>query len=330
MFDSLRTRITAIDSEILALIEKRQSLTHEVGIWKKEHRLPLVDLARERDILMGVAKQFPLDQTGISSIWREIMYMSKREQFQTLCWKRKNRRIGIQGWRGSFNEIAIKTFLRSHGLPWLSQQDAWDSKESEEGEYLNNISSLPHGKGCGLESVQWEALSEHFQNQVRGYISIEYLYTTEAVLESLNNGSIDYGQFAIANSIGGLVDETITSLGRYRFRHVTHYEIPIIHALMKHPDAIIDDITTIMGHDQALRQCEQTLAKWYPSSIKRAGTDSLTDNASIAEAVAQGKLPNNTACIGHASLAEIYWLTIIQENIQDRNDNRTTFVLVEC
>jgi prephenate dehydratase len=118
------------------------------------------------------------------------------------------------------------------------------------------------------------------------------------------------------------------SLGHYRFREVTHYEIPIIHALMIHPDAEIENITTIMGHDQALRQCEQNLMSLFPNIEKMAGTGDLTDNASIAEAVAHGTLPLTTASIGHASLADIYGLQIIENNIQDRDDNRTTFVLV--
>jgi prephenate dehydratase len=41
---------------------------------------------------------------------------------------------------------------------------------------------------------------------------IHYLYTTKAVLEALQQGSIDYGQFALYNSIGGLVEETLCEL----------------------------------------------------------------------------------------------------------------------
>ena len=53
------------------------------------------------------------------------------------------------------------------------------------------------------------------------------------------------------------------------------------------------------------------------------------DNAAIAEGVATGKLPKHIASIGHASLAEIYGLTIVKRDIQDRSDNRTTFLIVE-
>lgn len=157
---------------------------------------------------------------------------------------------------------------------------------------------------------------------------IIFLYTTENVLENLNNGSIDFGQFAIANSIGGLVYETMSTLGAFSWKFLKNYHISVRHSLLLHPDAKIEDIDTIMWHEQAIRQCENNLQKFFPNVAKIGGTGELTDNASIAEAIANGKLPKNVACIGNKILADIYPLVITKENIQDREDNETTFVLV--
>lgn len=100
------------------------------------------------------------------------------------------------------------------------------------------------------------------------------------------------------------------------------YEIPVIHALMVRPEIQESDIDCIMGHEQAVRQCEQTLKRYYGDIPRIGGTGNLVDNASIAEAIHTGILPKTTASIGHASLAEIYGLKIIREHIEDRDDNR--------
>lgn len=123
--------------------------------------------------------------------------------------------------------------------------------------------------------------------------------------------------------------ETFEVLGKYRWEQLAVQEIPVYHALMIHPEASIEDISIIMGHDQAIRQCENTLATLFPQIPKVAGVGEYMDNAAIAEGVATGKLPKHIASIGHVSLADIYGLTVVQENLQDRSDNRTTFLIVE-
>lgn len=160
-------------------------------------------------------------------------------------------------------------------------------------------------------------------------IEIVYLYTTEAVLENLNNGSIDFWQFAIANSIGWLVYETMSTLWEFHWKFLKNYHIAVKHSIFLHPEAKIEEIDTIMWHEQAIRQCEKNLSKKFPN-IKLIGwTGDLTDNASIAKAVSEGNLPKNIACIWNKILSEIYQLSLFMENIQDREDNETTFVLVK-
>jgi chorismate mutase / prephenate dehydratase len=196
----------------------------------------------------------------------------------------------------------------------------------------------------GKIAIQWgrwsfnEIAIQHFLSQSswsntpifqHSQPEIVYAYTTDEVLKQVARGEVEYGQFAIANSIGGLVFETLESLGSKHWEYMTHYAIPVRHCLMIHPNTKIEDITTIMGHEQAIRQCEKTLDRLFPEKEKRWGDGNLTDNASVAEAVANGKLPPHIASIWHDSLAEIYGLTLIERDIQDRDDNMTTFVLIK-
>ncbi len=277
--ENLKKTLGWIDTQILETIKKRIEITNQIGTLKIKTWEPMFVPEQERKMLDSLSKRFDADIFWIESMWREIMYISKREQQKLKQTNKNTITIWIQWGKGSFNDIAIANFL---------DKNSFDKE-----------------------------------------VKIEYLYTTEAVLESLNSGAIDYGQFALANSIGGIVEETITGLGAYRWTQVENYHIPVKHSLLLHPNASIDSIDTIMGHEQAIQQCKTNLTKMYPHCKKIGGTDLLTDNASIAEAVANGTLPKTTAAIGHESLASLYNLKIHKKNIQDQNDNQTTFVLVK-
>ncbi|OGE64992.1 hypothetical protein A3I48_01065, partial [Candidatus Daviesbacteria bacterium RIFCSPLOWO2_02_FULL_36_7] len=68
------------------------------------------------------------------------------------------------------------------------------------------------GKGSNNE----EAL-HHFLHQAEiKRFRIKYLYTSRNVLQALYRGNIDRGQFAIANSVAGIVDESIQVMGKYK------------------------------------------------------------------------------------------------------------------
>ena len=45
--EELRIKITEIDAEIIELIAKRKQISLEIGAYKKQHNLPILDSARE-------------------------------------------------------------------------------------------------------------------------------------------------------------------------------------------------------------------------------------------------------------------------------------------
>lgn len=158
---------------------------------------------------------------------------------------------------------------------------------------------------------------------------IKYLYTAENVLRALNAGEIDFGQMAIQNSVGGVVDETISAMAKYKFKITEKFEIKISHALMMRPDAKFSDIMAIMSHPQALAQCKKTLAKKYGGLKQTSGEKELIDQAQVARRLSEKRLPKNIAVLGSRMLAKIYGLKIIEENLQDAKENYTSFMMVE-
>ena len=271
----IRTRIDQIDTELIKLLNERFALSEHIALYKDERHLPITDLVREKALVSHLQShaKFPVEP-----LWQRIMGISKTFQYAFLSKKHNQQNVGIaiQGGKWSFNDIALRSYLKTQKI-------------------------IPE---------------------------IHYAYTTEAVLSLLNEWKVMYGQFAIANSIGWLVDETIQVLWKYDFTYEEHYEIPIEHSLLALPWVHRNEIGMIMGHDQALRQCQWTLRSVFSDVECIAGTGEYMDNAAIAAGISDGSIAWNTACIGHRSLADIYGLEIIEDHMEDRKDNRTTFVLV--
>jgi hypothetical protein len=158
---------------------------------------------------------------------------------------------------------------------------------------------------------------------------IKYLHTTQKVLAALHSGEVDRGLFAIHNSVGGAVGESIEAMARYKFTIVEEFAIIIAHAMMIRDDAEYGDITTIMSHPQVFAQCKHTLPRKYPHLKLESGKGELIDHAKVAERLAAHKLPSNIATMGSKILADIYGLKIVEDNLQDAKENYTSFLMVK-
>ncbi len=181
----------------------------------------------------------------------------------------------------------------------------------------------------GIESFSEQALLKYIKDNSITEYEILYLYTTEKVLKSLHEGNIDYGLFAITNSTGGIVEESMQALAKYSSSIMSDFEIPVKHFLMTRKDVDAKTITTIMAHPQVFAQCKQTLMNNFSQYKLISGEGDLVDTARAAEYLATDKLPKATAILGAIGLAEKYNLDIIAENLQDKKDNLTRFLLVK-
>ena len=90
-----------------------------------------------------------------------------------------------------------------------------------------------------------------------------------------------------------------------------------------------EDIDTVMTHPQVLAQCRTSLARKYPALRQTSGDGDLIDHARVAEMMGQGALPSNIATMGSTVLAAIHGLVIIEDNLQDLDENFTSFLWVQ-
>ncbi|MCX8035355.1 MAG: chorismate mutase [Candidatus Dojkabacteria bacterium] len=182
------------------------------------------------------------------------------------------------------------------------------------------------GRGSFNEQALLENKDVIFGNKE---VEIVYLYTTENVLHALSVHEIDYGQFALFNILGGVVEETITNVGRYDFEYVSSYKTRISHALMKKKGVPLEKIDTVMAHPQVFLQTKDTMAKKYPNLRQISGNGEMITHSKVAELLASGELEDNIAVMGSSLLAEIFNLDIVETNLEDNKENYTFFVLVK-
>lgn len=149
------------------------------------------------------------------------------------------------------------------------------------------------------------------------------LVTAEAVLDAVENGSINKGIFPIENSNGGIVIEAVEAMAKHVFAIEKMFEMDVHHNLLVKKGMTAAHINAITSHDQALKQCRMYLKRIWPD----AEITPFRDTAAAAKALHEGELPDTTAVIAPLRAAQIYELDVLEESIQDLKFNYTTFVV---
>jgi chorismate mutase/prephenate dehydratase len=123
--DDWRSRIDALDGELLRLLNERARIALKVGESKKEAGAALCDHTREREVVerMCGANEGPLDDRAIVELYRAIIHESRR--IQNLATQPSHQgiathlpgqkiaslRVAFQGARGAFSEAAAVKLL---------------------------------------------------------------------------------------------------------------------------------------------------------------------------------------------------------------------------
>jgi prephenate dehydratase len=180
------------------------------------------------------------------------------------------------------------------------------------------------GRGSFNDSAIRDYLAQHRQQNWE----VRYLHTTAGVFEALGKREIDFGQFAVYNTVGGLYQESLEEIAANVFDIVEQYALPIAHALMIRKDVAFENVDRIISHAEVYKQCRECLASEYPDLACEVGTGELTDPASVARALDTGELPATVAVLSNRRLAELYNLRVVVADLQDRRDSASTFLLV--
>jgi prephenate dehydratase len=142
------------------------------------------------------------------------------------------------------------------------------------------------------------------------------------VVNAVLQGGATQGVLPLENSLIGEVAAANDAIAVDGVAVVKEITLPILHCLLGMPGATIESISQVLSHPAALAQCTAFFdaythiepVEWY-------------DTAGAAKHVANTK-DTSMAAIASRRAAERYKLKIIAQDIQDRMDNRTRFVVI--
>ena len=139
------------------------------------------------------------------------------------------------------------------------------------------------------------------------------------VFTAVRRGDADYGVVPVENSTQGTVISTLDMLVESELTIVAQIYLYIAHCLIS--QSPLDKIESVHSKDNALGQCRQWLSRMLP------GVE-LVESASTAASVQYCKKNSKAAAIASSVAAELYGVPIVEENIMDKTDNVTRFLVI--
>ena len=218
----LRTKIDAVDEQLVNLYTERMKLAGQVAEYKKANNMKIFDSARERQLLDKVATQAGEEHED-----------STRILFSTLM------------------ELS-----RSYQSKLLSKT----SKAAEDmNSALENTPKLfPSKVTVACQGVEG-AYSQLAADKLFSLPNIMYFSNFEAVFQAIDKGLCKYGVLPLENSNAGSVNKIYDLMIKYNFHIVRSTRVMAGHSLLAKPGTKIEDIKEIFSHEQAIQQCDSFL-----------------------------------------------------------------------
>ena len=160
------------------------------------------------------------------------------------------------------------------------------------------------------------AVLKHFGSSVRALP----LPAIDEVFHEVEGGVADFGVVPIENSSEGTVNHTLDMFLASSLKICGEVELRIHHHLMGRMSTLAD-VRRVCAHPQALAQCRGWLDEHLPDVERIA-------ESSNAEGARRARDERGTAGIASRAAAEIYGLTLLADEIEDRPDNTTRFLVV--
>jgi chorismate mutase/prephenate dehydratase len=150
------------------------------------------------------------------------------------------------------------------------------------------------------------------------YLSIASI---TGIFREVANNKAKFGVVPIENSSNGIVSDTITCFNDFNLKIIAEVMVNIHHTLASTVDSV-KDIKKIYSKDIALEQCHNFLEDLGLNDVELIPVESTAKAAKIAT-----QESNSAAICSHVG-AKIYNLPILFENIEDKSNNRTRFLII--
>ena len=217
----IRTKIDAVDDQLLSLFLERMALSEEVAACKNEHHLPILNKQREREILAKVTERAGDKERYAYHLYSTLFELARSRQAELISAPtRVAERIEVALKGGG--EVFPQTGLAAcQGVEGANSQVACDRL-------------LPRG-------------------------NIMYVKSFQAVAAAVESGLCKFGVLPIENSSNGSVRAVYQLLQEHDLSIVRSARLCIRHELLALPGVKPADITEIYSHEQAIGQCSKFL-----------------------------------------------------------------------
>lgn len=214
----LREQINEIDREMLDLFLRRMQVSSNVAEYKRKNGLPVLDAARERELLANIAQQAgeDLDEYAVV-LYSTILSLSRSYQHKKLSPESKYAAI-IENAR----ETTAKLF--------------------------------PEKARIACQGVEG-AYSQIAASKMFKIPSILYFSSFDGVFAAIESGMCEYGVLPIENSTAGSVKRVYDLMVDHNLYVVRSMRVKIDHNLLSKPGTKLSDIGEIFSHEQAIDQC---------------------------------------------------------------------------
>ena len=146
----------------------------------------------------------------------------------------------------------------------------------------------------------------------------------DEAIEEVKSGQADYAVIPQENTIGGAVTNYVDALIRETDIYVVgEVIIPINQTLMGIEGASLSDIKTVCSHAQGLAQSKT----WRSENLPDAAEKEMDSTAAAASFVAESK-DKTIAAVAAPGAAPLYGLTVLAENVQISDANKTRFYVL--
>ena len=223
----LRSKIDEIDAQLTKLFEARMDVAAEIGAWKRENHMPVLDAARERDKLNAIAAESREDmQTYTQMLYSMIFELSRSHQSDLTRTPSSLRHEVEQAIEGTQRLFPTSPIIACQGTEGAYSQIAG---------------------------------TRMFKSP-----KIMYFKSFDSVFSAIESGFCQYGILPIENSSAGSVKKVYDLMLRHKFYVVRSCRLKIDHNLLAAPGVKKEDIREIFSHQQALDQCAGYLEQFGP------------------------------------------------------------------
>ena len=218
----IRNQIDQIDDQLVKLFVERMELSAQVADYKKANNLPIYVPAREREILVEVAKKAGPDMDSYARVLYSMLFELSRSYQNKRNWES--------------NELHKQI---THSID-------------------NTAKLFPQAPMVACQGVEG-AYSQIACEKMFKAPFIMYFKNFEGVFQAVDQGLCQYGILPIENSTAGSVKKVYDLMIRHNFSIVRSFRLKVDHNLLAKPGTKLSDIKEIYSHEQAINQCSDFL-----------------------------------------------------------------------